>query len=115
MTGDTDFTQTAHLDRLNEAGDVTFVFGMDCSPTLHVLADEIPADAFRELQRRPKYQVQTTPRTKPERVKEQVVIDKGYRNIRLQAEHVAGKYGKIRGPSPTLTRPGSAVYGSGQV
>ena len=89
MTGDTDFTQTAHLDRWNEAGDVTFVFGMDCSPTLHVLADEIPADAFRELQRRPKYQVQTTPRTKPERVKEQVVIEKGYRNIRLQSEHVA--------------------------
>jgi hypothetical protein len=33
--------------------------------------------------------VQTTPRTKPERVKEQVVIEKGYRNIRLQSEHVA--------------------------
>ena len=89
MTGDTDFTQTAHLDRWNAAGDVTFVFGMDCSPTLHVLADEIPAEAFRELQRRAKYQVKTKPRTKPERVKEQVVIEKGYRNIRLEAEHVA--------------------------
>lgn len=89
MTGDTDFTQTAHLDRWHKAGDVTFVFGMDCSPTLHVLADEIPADAFRELQRRAKYQVKTQPRMKPERVKEQVVIEKGYRNIRLQAEHVA--------------------------
>jgi hypothetical protein len=89
MTGDTDFTQTTHLDRWNEAGDVTFVFGMDCSPTLHMLADEIPADAFRELQRRSKYQVKTKPRAKPERVKEQVVIEKGYRNIRLQAEHVA--------------------------
>lgn len=89
MTGDTDFSQTTHLDRWNDAGDVTFVFGMDCSPTLHMLADEMPADAFRQLQRRAKYQVKTKPRTKPKRVKEQVVIEKGYRNIRLQAEHVA--------------------------
>ena len=66
MTGDTDFTQTAHLHRWNDAGDVTFVFGMDCSPTLHVLADEIPAEAFRELQRRAKCQMKTKPRTKPE-------------------------------------------------
>ncbi|MDA0283998.1 MAG: transposase [Planctomycetota bacterium] len=89
LTGDTDFSQTAHLDRWDASGDVTFVFGMGCSPTLHVLGDEIPAEAFRKLERRAKYQIKTSPRTKPKNVKEQVVIENEYRNIRLQAEYVA--------------------------
>ena len=29
LRGDTDFTQTAHLDRWDEAGDISFVFGID--------------------------------------------------------------------------------------
>lgn len=89
LSGDTDFSQTAHLDRWDASGDVTFVFGMGCSPTLHVLGDEIPAEAFRKLERRAKYQIKTSPRTKPKNVKEQVVIENEYRNIRLQAEYVA--------------------------
>jgi hypothetical protein len=89
LTGDTDFSQTAHLDRWDASGDVTFVFGMGCSPTLHVLGDEIPAEAFRKLERRAKYQIKTSPRTKPKNVKEQVVIENEYRNIRLQAEYIA--------------------------
>jgi hypothetical protein len=34
LRGDTDFTQTAHLDRWDEAGDISFVFGMDARKNL---------------------------------------------------------------------------------
>ena len=34
VRGDTDFTQTQHLDRWDEAGDIGFVFGIDAHQTL---------------------------------------------------------------------------------
>ena len=33
LRGDTDFSQTAHLDRWDAAGDVRFLFGIDANPT----------------------------------------------------------------------------------
>jgi hypothetical protein len=39
VRGDTDFTQTAHLDRWH-AGGVEFIFGVDAMPNLQVLADD---------------------------------------------------------------------------
>lgn len=89
LTGDTDFTQTAHLDRWDREGDITFVFGMDNNKTLCGLADDLPDSSFQRLQRRPKYEVQTSPRQRPERVKQQRVVDREYEDIRLTAEHVA--------------------------
>ncbi len=47
LRGDTDFTQTKHLDRWDQAGDVRFVFGFDCNEALKTRADELPADAYR--------------------------------------------------------------------
>ena len=41
LRGDTDFSQTKHLDGWHEAG-VTFVFGYDCTNALGVLADDLP-------------------------------------------------------------------------
>ena len=41
------------------------------------------------MQRPPRYAVKTEPRTRPERVKEQVVVARGFENQRLQAEAVA--------------------------
>src|SRR5439155_19757925 len=35
--GDTDFTQTRHLDRWDDAGDVHFLFGIDARPNLIAL------------------------------------------------------------------------------
>ena len=32
LRGDTDFTQTAHLDRRDDAGDIRFLFGIDARP-----------------------------------------------------------------------------------
>ncbi len=89
MRGDTDFSQTARLDAWDDAGDIHFVFGMDASPKLKGIAEDLPASAFRLLERPKRYVVKTTPRTKPERVKEQIVRERGYKNLHLVEEHVA--------------------------
>ena len=89
LRGDTDFTQTAHLDRWDEAGDVGFVFGIDAMPNLKALADELPAEKYSLLERPPRYAVKTTPREKPERVKPQIVRERGFKAIHLIEEMIA--------------------------
>ncbi len=89
VRGDTDFTQTAHLDRWDEAGDVGFVFGIDAMPNLKALADELPAEKYSLLERPPRYAVKTTPREKPERVKPQIVRERGFKAIHLIEEMIA--------------------------
>ncbi|HEV3085466.1 MAG TPA: IS1380 family transposase [Gemmataceae bacterium] len=87
--GDTDFSQTKHLDRWHAQGDVKFIFGMDRTPALHILADDLSQSAWKLLKRPPKYAVKTKPRTRPERFKQQVVEQRGYKDIRLVDEWVA--------------------------
>ena len=89
LRGDTDFSQSRHLDRWHDAGDVTFVFGYDCTAKLHVLADDLPREAWTKLERKPKYTVKTRPRTKPERVKRRIVEQRGFRDVRLEEEWTA--------------------------
>lgn len=97
LRGDTDFTQTARLDDWDDQGDVRFVFGINAMPNLYEIAENLPKQAWKRLSRRAKYEVQTTPRARPENVKEQVVRDRQFENIRLVNEYVAEfKY------SPTL-------------
>jgi hypothetical protein len=88
LRGDTDFSQTVHLDRW-DAGGVHFVFGLDAMRNLVEKAENLPKSAWRKLQRPAKYAVQTTPRRRPVNVKEQIVVAKGYKNIKLQGEQVA--------------------------
>ena len=88
LRGDTDFTQSAHLDRWNRQG-VKFVFGIDATDTLHELAAELPAEAWKVLTRRVKRQVKTTPRRRPENIKQQVVEAREFEDIRTVQEHVA--------------------------
>ena len=38
LRGDTDFSQTTHLDRWDQAGDIRFLFGIDAHETLKALA-----------------------------------------------------------------------------
>ena len=42
LRGDTDFTQTKHLDRWGADPRVRFIFGIDCMPNLQILADDLP-------------------------------------------------------------------------
>ena len=73
LRGDTDFTQTKHLDRWDQAGDVRFYFGIDAMPNLKVWAEQLPADAYSFLERPPRYEIKTVPRQTPEPVKKQIV------------------------------------------
>jgi hypothetical protein len=89
LRGDTDFSQTTHLDRWHEQGDVKFVFGLDRTPARHVLADDLPPESWKPLKRRPKYQVKTKKRRKPARVKQKIVERRGFKDIQLVDEWVA--------------------------
>ncbi len=86
--GDTDFSQTTHLDRWDAAG-VRFVFGMPAMPNLVRTASSLPETAWTPLRRRPKYAVKTQPRPRPENVKERIVREREYKNLRLASEDVA--------------------------
>jgi hypothetical protein len=88
MRGDTKFTQTKHLDRWDEAGDVRFLFGFEAHDCLKTRADELPGEAYSFLERSPKYPIKTTPRQQPERVKAEIVRQRGYRTIHLLEEMV---------------------------
>jgi hypothetical protein len=88
LRGDTDFSQTEHLDRWDGQG-IEFVFGFDAKENLTQKADSLEDSAWRPLKRREKYVVKTEPRTKPERVKEKIVEAREYLNIHLLAESYA--------------------------
>ena len=86
--GDTDFSQTRYLDGWDEEG-ITFVFGMNAMPNLVAKAETLSETAWDSLIRPPKYVIETEPRRKPVNVKERIVKERGYQNIRLQSEQVA--------------------------
>jgi Transposase DDE domain group 1 len=88
LRGDTDFALTAEFDTWDQAG-VSFYLGLDAMPNLVELAENLPAGEWKELTRPPRYEVATQPRQRPENVKERVVRERGYENIRLKSEQVA--------------------------
>jgi len=88
IRGDTDFSQTQHLDRWDGRG-VRFIFGINAMANLIEIADNLPEGHWRPFLRPAKYQVKTEPRRRPANVKEQIVIQRQYENIRLQSEDVA--------------------------
>ena len=89
LRGDTDFTQTKHLDRWDEAGDVGFVFGFDNNEALKARAEGLPAEAYSFLERPPRYEIKTVPRRQPERVKQQIVNERGIETIHVLEEMIA--------------------------
>ena len=88
LRGDTDFTQSEYLDDWDEDG-VRFIFGIDAMPNLVEIAEWLPEKAWRRLHRRNKYEVKTQPRERPESVKEEIVREREFKNIRLVSEDVA--------------------------
>ena len=88
LRGDTDFSQTKHLDRWDDEK-IRFVFGFDATPKLVAMAQNLPETAWKPLKRKPKYEVATEPRQRPENVKEQVVREREFENMKLDSEHVA--------------------------
>jgi hypothetical protein len=89
LRGDTDFSQTQHLDRWDADGRARFLFGYDAAPNLVEMAERLPARAWRPLRRPPRYEVKTAPRRRPEDVKGRVVAARQFETLRLRSEEVA--------------------------
>ena len=89
LRGDTDFSQTEHLDRWDGDG-VRFVFGYDAIKNLKGLADGLAPKEYKRLIRQANRAFEEgKSRARQPRVKEEVVRRKGYKNIRLRSEDVA--------------------------
>jgi Transposase DDE domain group 1 len=89
LRGDTDFSQTEHLDRWNADRRIHFVFGYNASPNLVEIAENLADCAWRKLVRPARYAIATTPRRRPENVKDRVVKERQFDTLRLQSEEVA--------------------------
>jgi hypothetical protein len=87
IRGDTDFSLTAHFDKWDQR--CKFVFGLDAMPNMVSIADSIPEEQWEVLERKPKYKVKTKKRKRPENVKERIIKERGFKNIRTVSEHVA--------------------------
>jgi hypothetical protein len=88
LRGDTDFTQTKQLDAWDAEG-VSFLFGIDAMPNLKAIAEDRPASAWSPLRRPPQYTAQGPPRTRPERVKDRIVRERGFETLTRIREDVA--------------------------
>jgi hypothetical protein len=58
-------------------------------PNLYEIVEKLPKNAWKELKRPAKYEVKTEPRPRPENVKERIVKEREFKNIRLVKEYVA--------------------------
>lgn len=73
LRGDTDFSQSQHLDGWNDLPRVRFIFGFDCRKNLVEISEQLPETAWRRLVRPAHYQVQTQPPRRPANVKDSIV------------------------------------------
>lgn len=87
LRGDTDFSLTQHLDKWNQR--VHFVLGYNAYANLIERAQQLPARAWQPLERPAPYSVQTESRQRPDNVKQQIIREREYKNIRLESEQVA--------------------------
>ena len=87
LRGDTDFSLTRNFDYWD--GKAGFVFGYDARQNLIQTADSLQEEAWKPLQRPERYEVKTVRRIRPENIKEKVVREREFKNIRLCSEQVA--------------------------
>ncbi len=87
IRGDTDFSLTTNFDKWDTR--CKFLFGIDARQNLIAIADSIQEEHWDHIFRQPKYKVKTKKRKRPENVKERIVKERGYKNIRTISEHVA--------------------------
>ena len=89
MRGDTDFSQTQHLDRWDDDPRVRFIFGYDAKPNMRALAEELPERLWRRLQRPTRPEPVTGHRQRPANVKDRVVREREFETLRLRHEDIA--------------------------
>ena len=88
IRGDTDFTQTKHLDRWDQDS-IRFLFGIAAMPNLIARAEGLSAEEYGELERPPRYAIRTSPRQARERPKDRVVAQRQFDTLKLVGEEVA--------------------------
>ena len=86
LRGDTDFSLTKHFDRWDADG-VKFVFGFDAKKNMIARAEGL--DEYKALERHAARVLKTQQRERPMNVKEQIVIEREFKNLRLKSEEVA--------------------------
>jgi hypothetical protein len=84
LRGDTDFSLTENFDRWT-AEDVEFVFGMDANRSFVGRAQALSAESWKPF-KRPE---SLAKRRRPVHVKKAVTVQRGFRNLELEHEHVA--------------------------
>jgi hypothetical protein len=89
LRGDTDFSQTEHLDRWDADPRVTFIFGYNACPNLVDIAENLPPCAWTKLERPARYAVATQPRQRPDDIKAAIVKQRQFETLQLQSEEVA--------------------------
>lgn len=88
LRGDTDFSQTEHLDGWDADG-VHFVFGYAAIKGLVQRADALDEAEYERLQREADDAFEGKRRAKQPRTKEEVVRERGFKNLILSHEDVA--------------------------
>jgi hypothetical protein len=89
LRGDTDFSLTTHFDRWTDEG-VHFVFGLDARKNLVQIAEGLDEPCWKPLARRVRRaRKKGKKRTRRANIKERIVKEKEYTNIRLNGEAVA--------------------------
>ena len=68
---------------------MTFLFGIDAMPNLKAIAEDLPASDWVELQRPPQYTAKGKPRKRPEKVKDRIVRERGFKTLTRIREEVA--------------------------
>jgi Transposase DDE domain group 1 len=89
MRGDTDFSQTQHLDRWNRDPRIRFIFGYDAKPNLVDSAEYLPGLTWKKLHRRQPPEPKTGTRQRTPNVKDDLVRTHEFETLRLQSEEVA--------------------------
>jgi hypothetical protein len=87
LRGDTDYALTTRFDRWDQDG-VVFVFGLDARENLVTRADGLDEEMYHELVKRAERQITTRPRTRPAKVKDDIVRQRNYKVLRQKAEDV---------------------------
>ena len=90
LRGDTDFSQTTHLDRWNDDS-LEFVFGYDAAPNFVKIAEYLDDSLWKRLERKPKHGNKSGKiRASRANHEEEFVVAKEYTNKILEDEEVIG-------------------------
>jgi hypothetical protein len=89
LRGDTDFSQSQHLDRWDDNPQIRFIFGYDATPNLKGIAGQLPERLWQRLGRPGRPEPKTRPRKRRDKTKDEVIKQRGFETLRLRHEDVA--------------------------